>query len=60
MLALKDPVSLLPSITTMIVSHKSFAQPIKEVFESYWEKSIPSEDFIEKNLIKGGKYIHEI
>ena len=46
MLALKDPVSLMPSITTMIVSHKSFAQSLKEVFESYWEKSISPEDFI--------------
>ena len=45
MLALKDPVSLMPSITTMIVSHKSFAQSLKEVFESYWEKSVSLKDF---------------
>ncbi len=52
MLALIDPVSLMPGITAMIVSHKSFAQSLKEVFESYWRKSIPPEEFIGKNILK--------
>jgi sugar-specific transcriptional regulator TrmB len=45
MLALNDPVSMKPSITTMIIEHPSFALAQKEVFESYWNKSIPLKDF---------------
>ena len=45
MLALNDPVSLKPSITTMVVNHPNFALAQKEVFESYWNKSISIEDF---------------
>lgn len=45
MLALNDRVSLKPSITTIIVDHPSFAKAHKEVFETYWAKAIPFEDF---------------
>lgn len=51
MLALNDPVSLKPSITTMIITHPSFASAQKEVFESYWNKSIPFEEF-KRNIKK--------
>lgn len=45
MLALNDPVSLKPSITTLVVDHPGFALAQKEVFESYWNKAISFEDF---------------
>lgn len=45
MLALNDPVSMTPSITTMIITHPSFAASLKTVFESYWNNSISAEDF---------------
>lgn len=45
MFALKDRVSLKPSITTMIVDHPSFASALKNVFESYWVNAISIEDF---------------
>jgi len=51
MLALNDPVSMKPSITTMIIDHPSFALAQKEVFESYWSKSVPLKTFI-KSLNK--------
>ncbi len=47
--ALNDRVSLLPSITTMIVDHPSFAIALKNVFESYWANSLSIEEF--KNTI---------
>lgn len=49
MLALNDPVSMKPSITTVVINHPSFAIAQKEVFESYWNKAIPFDDF-KKNL----------
>ncbi len=45
MLALNDPVSMKPSITTMIIDHPTFARAQKEVFESYWHKAVPLKDF---------------
>ncbi len=45
MFALNDPISLKPSITTMIINHPSFAKALKYVFESIWEKSMPFEEF---------------
>ena len=45
MFALNDPISLKPSITTMIINHPSFAKALKYVFESVWEKAIPFEEF---------------
>ncbi len=51
MLALNDPISLKPSITTMIINHPSFALALKYVFESIWEKSIPFEEFKIKEKI---------
>lgn len=40
MLALKDRISLKPSITTIVINHPDFATAQKEVFESYWAKSL--------------------
>ena len=48
MLALNDPVSMQPSITTMIIRHPSFALAQKEVFESYWLKAVPFKQFKKK------------
>ncbi len=48
MLALNDPVSMTPSITTMIVTHPSFAKAQKQVFESYWKISIPFDNYKKK------------
>lgn len=45
MLALNDRVSLKPSITTVIIDHPNFARAQKAVFEAYWEKAIPFEEF---------------
>jgi len=45
MLVLNDHVSMKSSITTMIVNHPSFALAQKEVFESFWKKSISLEEF---------------
>jgi sugar-specific transcriptional regulator TrmB len=45
MLALNDPISMKPSITTMIITHPSFAISLKTVFESYWDASMSAEDF---------------
>jgi HTH-type transcriptional regulator, sugar sensing transcriptional regulator len=47
MLALNDPVSMKPSITTLIVDHPSFALAQKEVFNSYWKKAVPLKKFIQ-------------
>jgi len=48
MLALNDPVSMQPSITTMIIRHPSFALAQKEVFESYWLKAVSFKHFKKK------------
>jgi sugar-specific transcriptional regulator TrmB len=45
MLALKDRVSLKPSLTTIIIEHPSFAEALKEVFNSYWAKGITIKEF---------------
>jgi sugar-specific transcriptional regulator TrmB len=50
MLALNDRVSLIPGITTIIVDHPNFAKAQKAVFETYWEKALPVEEF-KKNKI---------
>ena len=49
MLALNDPVSMKPSITTMIIDHPIFALAQKEVFESYWTKAISFKEFLKIN-----------
>jgi HTH-type transcriptional regulator, sugar sensing transcriptional regulator len=52
MLALNDPVSMQPSITTMIIKHPSFALAQKEVFESYWQKAVPLDIFKKSKNVK--------
>jgi hypothetical protein len=51
MLALNDRITLKPSITTIIVNHPDFAKAQKEVFESYWAKSITIKE-LKKNKSK--------
>jgi sugar-specific transcriptional regulator TrmB len=55
MLALNDLIAMEPSITTIIITHPDFAMAQKEVFKSYWEKSIPFEKF-KKNKLKKNAY----
>jgi len=48
MLALNDPVSMKPSITTIIIKHPDYALAQKEVFESYWRKAVSFKEFKKK------------
>lgn len=41
MVPLDDPISLTPSLTTMVINHAGFARAQKAVFESYWERAVP-------------------
>jgi len=45
MFALDDPISLKPSITTLVINHPSFTKALKYVFESCWEKAMPFEEY---------------
>jgi len=45
MLALNDPISMQPSITTIIINHPDFAKVQKTSFESYWEKAITLKEY---------------
>jgi predicted DNA-binding transcriptional regulator len=59
MLVLNDPVSMQPSITTIVVTHTDFARAQKAVFETYWDKAMIVQDFKEKfeeeHLLIGNK-----
>jgi sugar-specific transcriptional regulator TrmB len=46
LIALNDPVTLEPSITTMIINHVGFAVAQEAVFESYWQRAIAFEEFM--------------
>ena len=48
MLALNDPVSMKPSITTIIIKHPDYALAQKEVFESYWNRAVSFKEFKKK------------
>ncbi len=48
MLALNDPVSMKPTITTIIIDHPNYAKAQKIIFESYWSQSLTINEF--KNL----------
>jgi HTH-type transcriptional regulator, sugar sensing transcriptional regulator len=45
MLALNDPVSMKPSITTIIINHPNYAKAQKIIFESYWSNSLTLAEF---------------
>jgi len=45
MLALNDPVSMQPTITTMIIEHPSFSTSLKKVFSIYWKEALSFTDF---------------
>ena len=45
MLVLNDPVSLKPSVTTIIITHPGFAMVQKNVFESTWQKAMTLDEF---------------
>lgn len=51
MFALEDPISLKQSITTMIITHPVFANALKNVFESTWQKAMTLEEFKNKEKI---------
>ncbi len=51
LLSLDDPVSLKPTLTTMIVTHISFATSLKKVFESYWNAGITLNEYKRKNIL---------
>ena len=53
MLALNDPVSMKPSITTIIVEHPDYARAQKLIFEYYWNKSYTIAEF--KKRSKDGR-----
>jgi HTH-type transcriptional regulator, sugar sensing transcriptional regulator len=48
MFALNDRISLKPSITSIVIDHPNFAKVLKEVFKSYWAKSITIKEFKKK------------
>ncbi len=45
MLALNDPISMRPSITTIIIDHSDYARTQKKVFENYWSDSMTITEF---------------
>lgn len=45
MLALNDPVSMKPTITTIIIDHPNYAKAQKIIFESYWSQSLTINEF---------------
>jgi len=47
--ALDDPISLKPTLTTMVVNHRGFAKSLRYLFESIWEKALPFEEFKKRN-----------
>jgi len=49
MFSLVDPISLKPSLTTLVINHPSFTKALKYVFESIWEKAMPYEEFKKLN-----------
>ncbi|HSD64025.1 MAG TPA: helix-turn-helix domain-containing protein [Ignavibacteriaceae bacterium] len=61
MLALNDPVSMKPTITTIIIDHPNYAKAQKIIFESYWSQSLTINEFKNnsKSLVKEfSKEIH--
>jgi sugar-specific transcriptional regulator TrmB len=57
MLALNDPVSMQPTITTMIIEHPSFSASLKKVFSIYWKEALSFTEFKNdvKSLLKNNK-----
>jgi sugar-specific transcriptional regulator TrmB len=54
MLALNDPVSMTPTITTIIIDHPNYAKAQKIIFEYYWSRSLTINEFkkISKSKVK--------
>jgi len=54
MLALNDPVSMKPTITTVIIEHPDYSRAQKIIFESYWFQALTIDEFQQKSdsLIK--------
>lgn len=52
MVPLDDPISLTPSLTTMIINHAGFARAQKAVFESYWDRAVPI-DALKTGAVEG-------
>ena len=45
MLSLNDPISLQPSITTMIINHPNYAKAHKYIFETIWKEAMTFEEY---------------
>jgi hypothetical protein len=50
MFTLEDRVTSKPSLTALIIEHLDLAQGLKQVFNLYWQNSIPLEEFKSKYL----------
>jgi sugar-specific transcriptional regulator TrmB len=50
MLALNDPVSMKPSITTIIIDHPNYAKAQKIIFETYWSQSLTINEFKSRSI----------
>ena len=48
MFALRDRITLKPSLSTIIIEHSDFAKAFKRVFESYWNESTSLEELKKK------------
>lgn len=60
MLALNDPVSMKPTITTIIIDHPNYAKAQKIIFESYWTQSLTIEEFRNFSKSRLKEYSEEI
>ncbi len=46
LIALNDPITEKVSITTLCIIHGDFSLLLKEAFESFWAKAVPTEKFL--------------
>lgn len=50
--ALKDLITLKPSLTSVIIKHPDFAKAFKRIFDSYWQEAMTLEIFKAKEKVK--------
>ena len=50
LLALRDPITHHPSITTILIEQNDFVRIIKVAFEKYWNLATPWDEFKKNNL----------
>ena len=51
MFALRDRITLKPSLTSVFIEHPDFAKAFKRIFYSYWEEAITLEEFKNKEKL---------